>query len=187
MIIAAFTGHRPDKLGGYELNNPRRMRIRHTIRNLDIDGAITGGALGVDQDAAMAVHDRDIPYIVAAPCRGQSAKWPELSQALYQEICQNSDPELMTHIIHISDVMTVGIEDLGMYKNVPVYIRHGVIYTFNNPYPGPWVMQRRNEWMVDHCDILYAFWDGTSGGTANCVKYAAQIGKPYVNLWKEIV
>jgi uncharacterized phage-like protein YoqJ len=33
-----------------------------------------------------------------------------------------------------------------------------------------WKLQRRNEWMVDHCDILLAVWDGSSGGTANCVR-----------------
>jgi len=33
-------------------------------------------------------------------------------------------------------------------------------------------MQVRNEWMVNRCDILIAVWDGTEGGTANCVKYA---------------
>lgn len=39
----------------------------------------------------------------------------------------------------------------------------------------PWKMQKRNEWMVDHCDILVAVWDGTSGGTNNCINYA--VGK----------
>ena len=32
--------------------------------------------------------------------------------------------------------------------------------------------QARNEAMVDHCDKLCAVWDGSSGGTANCVHYA---------------
>ena len=33
-------------------------------------------------------------------------------------------------------------------------------------------MQKRNEWMVDNCDLLVAVWDGTNGGTGNCVSYA---------------
>ena len=36
-------------------------------------------------------------------------------------------------------------------------------------------MQERNEWMVNNCDVLIAVWDGTSGGTANCVKYAESL------------
>jgi uncharacterized phage-like protein YoqJ len=33
-------------------------------------------------------------------------------------------------------------------------------------------MQLRNEFMVNNSDIVIAVWDGTNGGTANCVKYA---------------
>ena len=37
--------------------------------------------------------------------------------------------------------------------------------------------QRRNEVMVDHCDLLCAVYDGSPGGTANCVRYARSSGK----------
>ena len=40
-------------------------------------------------------------------------------------------------------------------------------------YPGPWVYQKRNEWMVDNATHILAYWDGVeSGGTWNCIKYA---------------
>lgn len=48
----------------------------------------------------------------------------------------------------------------------------------------PWKMQVRNEWMVDNCDIVLAMWNGSPGGTANCVRYAEKAGKPVVNLWE---
>jgi uncharacterized phage-like protein YoqJ len=38
-------------------------------------------------------------------------------------------------------------------------------------------MQKRNEWMVDHCDVLIAVWDGTHGGTKNCFDYAVRTNK----------
>ena len=44
-------------------------------------------------------------------------------------------------------------------------------------------MQVRNEYMVDNCQYLVALWDGTSGGTGNCVEYAEKVGKPWVNLY----
>jgi hypothetical protein len=50
-------------------------------------------------------------------------------------------------------------------------------------------MQTRNEWMVDRCDLLLALWDGSPGGTANCVEYATlrgptvRRGVQVVNLW----
>lgn len=39
-----------------------------------------------------------------------------------------------------------------------------------------WKMQKRNEWMVDHADILVAVWDGSEGGTYNCIQYAKKKG-----------
>ena len=42
--------------------------------------------------------------------------------------------------------------------------------------------QVRNVAMVDACDCLYAFFDGSSGGTANCVKYALQVGRNTVRV-----
>jgi uncharacterized phage-like protein YoqJ len=50
-----------------------------------------------------------------------------------------------------------------------------------------WKFQARNEWMVDHCDRLAALWDGSAGGTANCVSYARRHrpGVAIDNLWDE--
>lgn len=47
-----------------------------------------------------------------------------------------------------------------------------------------WKMQTRNEFMVDHANKLVALWDGSQGGTFNCVQYAQAQGKPIENLWK---
>lgn len=46
----------------------------------------------------------------------------------------------------------------------------------------PEKMQKRNEWMVDHGDVLLAVWDGTAGGTANCVRYAEKRKKRIVRI-----
>jgi O-acetyl-ADP-ribose deacetylase (regulator of RNase III) len=42
------------------------------------------------------------------------------------------------------------------------------------------IYQRRNERMVDLSDMVVAFWDGSSGGTGNCVRYAQKVGKKMV-------
>lgn len=44
-------------------------------------------------------------------------------------------------------------------------------------------MQRRNERMVDDCQLLLALWNGSSGGTANCMRYAEQRERKHFNLW----
>ncbi len=49
----------------------------------------------------------------------------------------------------------------------------------------PEKFQRRNKFMVDHCNHLLALWNGTAGGTWNCLTYAARVGRPFDNLWQE--
>lgn len=39
----------------------------------------------------------------------------------------------------------------------------------------PWKMQWRNKAMCDRSHILIAVWDGSPGGTANCVKYGKTV------------
>jgi uncharacterized phage-like protein YoqJ len=48
-------------------------------------------------------------------------------------------------------------------------------------------MQRRNIWMVDHCTDVLALWNGTSGGTANCIAYARHVKRPIHNAWKHFI
>ena len=48
-----------------------------------------------------------------------------------------------------------------------VYLVH------NGPYNNT-CMQERNEYMVDLANELIAVWDGKSGGTANCIRYAKE-------------
>lgn len=44
-------------------------------------------------------------------------------------------------------------------------------------------MENRNRWMVRHADRIAALWDGSSGGTGNCVRWATKRGKPIDQLW----
>jgi uncharacterized phage-like protein YoqJ len=43
-----------------------------------------------------------------------------------------------------------------------------------------WAYQLRNEFMVDAADVLAAFFDGSRGGTFNCVQYARSVGRKTV-------
>lgn len=46
----------------------------------------------------------------------------------------------------------------------------------------PQKMQIRNEYMADRADKIIAAWDGSSGGTGNCVKYIQKIGKEIIRI-----
>ena len=68
-----------------------------------------------------------------------------------------------------------------------IYLRivdrcHSVVIISEGTYR-PSMMQIRNEWMVDHSDLVLALWDGSTGGTGNCIRYAKQKSIPIKNLW----
>ena len=47
-----------------------------------------------------------------------------------------------------------------------------------SPSPSKKAFDLRNRAMVDDCDLLIAIWDGSPGGTANCVEYAERVLRP---------
>jgi uncharacterized phage-like protein YoqJ len=149
-MIIAFTGHRPQKLGGYKLPNPTYLRvcqgINKHLRTLQPDQIISGMALGIDQWAASIACKLHIPFIAAIPFEGQELAWPQESQKTFRLLRKLASEEVI-----------VSEGGYAAYK-----------------------MQIRNEWMVDHCDKLIAVWDGTKGGTGNCIEYAQSVGREII-------
>lgn len=43
-------------------------------------------------------------------------------------------------------------------------------------------LHARNMWMVDRADLMLSVWEGTSGGTKNCLDYAIAKDVPYINI-----
>lgn len=41
----------------------------------------------------------------------------------------------------------------------------------------PSKMSARNSWMVDNCDLLLGYWNGSLGGTRNCLLGAERVGR----------
>jgi uncharacterized phage-like protein YoqJ len=64
------------------------------------------------------------------------------------------------------------VADRELYRKVIEHAAEVVNVQTYDKYPGAWVYQVRNEWMVDHAQLVIAVWDGSAGGTGNCVKYA---------------
>lgn len=155
-----FTGHRPNKLGGYSGERAKTIqdgifgKLVHVVqRAIDVgfDTFISGGALGIDQIGAEAVLHRKrnpafshIKLIIARPFPSQACKWPRFSQENFENLCEKADK-----IVDVSE----------------------------DPY-SPEKMQIRNEWMVDNSDAVIAVWNKSGGGTGNCVDYATKQFKP---------
>jgi uncharacterized phage-like protein YoqJ len=153
-LIVAVTGHRPDKLGGYNTPNPMYSLVvkglADAFEKLKPDFIITGMALGTDQWAAEIAFNMGIPFVAAIPFDGFHMKWIPSSQAKYHWLLSVAYQKVTV--------------SQGGYE--------------------PAKMQIRNQWMIDSCNQVIAVFNGTSGGTANCLGYAALRGKPvhYIQL-----
>lgn len=173
----AITGHRPNKLNNdYNLTSPLILAIKQRIVNFIRGGMmhnelmgivltptlITGMALGIDTLFAQIAIELNIPFIAAIPFKGQESKWIRSSQQTYYQLLFKAK-----QIIIVDENRVATKQEFISYE---VDINK---YSLQK-------MQRRNEWMVDNCDILIAVWDGTSGGTANCVRYAQSVNREII-------
>lgn len=78
-------------------------------------------------------------------------------------------------------------EDEAVYNAVIMFAAKVVDVDPSMEYAGPWVYQKRNEWMVDHGTHILSYWDGKKkGGTWNCLNYNMGLGdkrRPVRNLY----
>lgn len=157
MIISA-TGHRPDKLGGYNIDAFFSLVdvASEWLTQEKPEKVVVGMALGWDQAVMQAALDCKVPQTTCCiPFRGYEMMWPKQSQDYYWSLIRQATSSVV--------ICSGGYE--------------------------AWKMQERNKAMVDMCDIILAMFDGSSGGTANCLKYAQKQGKTVINLyenWKKI-
>lgn len=176
LYVISFTGHRPNKLGGY---NPNPIRTWVKTQMLDaVNRAIAkfgetheivivwGGALGVDQWAAQLANHLGLRHVCIIPFDGFEDRWPAKSIHEYEDLCETTSVDLVYEIM--------GRANLRCHME-----GEGVIVTgdsFSNK-----IYQERNIAMVDAANAVIAVWDGSPGGTANCVNYA-QGRKPIVRI-----
>lgn len=106
-MIISGTGHRPDKLGGYDVETQLRLYTL-AFNNLSVfkpEKVITGMALGWDTALAVACSDLKIPFIAAVPFRGQHLKWNLDLQDRYNIM-----------LLEASEVVYVSDEGYAPYK-----------------------------------------------------------------------
>jgi uncharacterized phage-like protein YoqJ len=154
-MIICGTGHRPDKLGGYDsITHNRLIRIAEQyLLKLKPEKVISGMALGWDTALAEATLNLNIYLCAAIPFAGQENMWPKDSQTKYKEI--------LSRATYVKEVCDKGY--------------------------APYKMQIRNEWMVDNSDLVLAMWNGTKGGTYNCIQYAKKKNKQIINAYKDFL
>lgn len=163
-ISIALTGHRPSALPGIYGYNYHNMAwqtlgiaFEKVVKSIYKKyGAVTlydGMALGVDQ--AMALKFLSIKE--------------EIQGKLIASIpCQHQDRKWLD-------------SSKKLYYEILSAADEKVLVT-DGPYT-PRCMQVRNEYMVDHADVVIAIWNGNQhGGTFNAVSYARQKHKPVIRI-----
>lgn len=147
--IMCVTGHRPNKMPqyGYNIDSPAwgllKKKFKQILVENECNEGISGMALGVDTVFALAVLElKNEGYDIKLHCAIP---------------CKNHSrkwPE----------------ESRRMYNSILEQADKVVIVT--DAEYNPWLMQKRNEYMVDIADKVLAVWNGLPGGTENCIKYA---------------
>lgn len=156
-----FTGHRPKKLPSYDYRHPQNMKMLLKLKALierfiikrNVHTFISGMALGIDIWSAQIVLSL-------------KKKYP-----------------------HIKLVCAIPCkEQYKLWRENDVEIYHDILsqtdyvhYVSEEPYTH-WCMNKRNEWMVDKSNFVLSIWDGTKGGTGNCVKYALKKQRSIINI-----
>jgi len=180
MITVCFTGHRPDKLGGYNWRTSKNKRIMEVLRskiievinctepNINNFKFIFGAALGIDQMAFEICYDLKYSTLKFNPCKielelaipfeKQPSKWFN-KEDIDRFYTHQQQADIITHVDMIEGYEYKGVSE-GEYH--------------------PAKMQIRNKFMVNNSDIVIAVWNGSKGGTANCVNYAKKQDKEII-------
>lgn len=166
VIHISLTGHRPSKLGGYNLNHPGYKLLQKELetyieRNLLVYDTVVGHsglALGADtiwSKAILAMKERYPDRVLF------HAEIPMLEQPMAW--FNQSDKSFWNEQIERADYKSI----YGSLQDLPDEKRRAAAGAFLN---------KRNEGMINNADVLLALHDGSSGGTNNAVTYAASIG-----------
>jgi uncharacterized phage-like protein YoqJ len=146
-MILAGTGHRPEKFflpthSGYADDNPLRAWIK--------------------REAARHIRALRPLYVISGMADG-------------------FDLDLASVCVEIGQPFIAAIPFEGQERRWPARTQqryralrekaYEVVVVCEGPYTRD-AMLMRNMWMVDHCNVLLAAFDGTPGGTAHTVNYA---------------
>lgn len=150
----AITGHRPNKLDNdYNLTSPLISKIKELLQE---------------------IVDKEKPsLLISGMALGVDTLWAKIAHEnkinLVAAIpCKNQDKVWVS-------------QSKKLYQTLLENSLTTTIYISEEEYNSE-CMQKRNEWMVDNCDLLIAVWDGTQGGTSNCVSYAKKQNKLIIEI-----
>ena len=187
--IIGVSGHRPNKIGGYDRNNPLRRAIRARLQK-----EITALAkkprpdLGTLHAHHVDNYLRQISWLRPRPVSG-----PLLITGLALGIDQDAAGICAREGIQfIGAIPFPGQESRWpepaqkIYSKIISEYACGIVYVSHDA-PADHtraseMLHKRNEWICCAADELIAVWDGTHGGTSSCVRYWRKFGKMEIRI-----
>lgn len=170
-LSITITGHRPQRLdNAFKIDHPINVKLAREMQLFIFDKAgfnketqkfdfdkvtlISGMALGADT----------IWALVAIKMKKRFPDVFELESAIPCKGQESRWPD----------------DDKVRYQRI---LKHADIITqVSHEEYAPWLMQKRNEYIVDQSDIVFAIWDSLEkGGTWNAIRYAKEKNK---NIYK---
>ena len=101
--IVCGTGHRPNKLGGYDKSSENIVLsvAEKALKHHEPKLLISGMAQGWDMALAYAALLNRIPYVAAVPFKGQELKWSKESQKHYRYLLKNANKVIYVNETYI--------------------------------------------------------------------------------------
>lgn len=154
--VLSVTGHRPDKVGGYDEVTFGYLvaTARLCLVFIKPEVVLTGMALGWDMAVAQACFELGIPYTPCIPFKGQECKWCSEQQALYHQLIAAAP----CPAVYVSE---------PPYSPAKMDVRNR--YMVDNS---------------EHTLALWS--GDPKGGTANCVRYAIKKRRMVSNAWSRL-
>lgn len=169
MLNIALTGHRPEKLGGYNLNTPGYIKLQHDLETiieekLKVHPVIwchSGLALGADTCWSKAIlnmrakYQGRVLFHVHVPMWSQKDVWPNQNDIAFWQTQVNNADRLTVYD--------------WQFQARPAHTKKDASRQ---------ALHDRNIGMVNQCDMLLAVYDGVShGGTKGTIDYASSVNK----------
>lgn len=93
------------------------------------------------------------------------------------DIFRKRHPDIQSEKLFVTPYLTPS------YLKVNKYMKEfydGIVYPPLENVPPKFAIARRNQWMIDRCDLLIAYMENTAGNTRKCVEYAISKQKTIV-------
>jgi len=151
-MIIGVTGHRPNKLGSFKIPNPTYNFVMDKTLSIIKEYKPTKIITGM-----CIGYDQWVANLAIKLKIPFVAAIPFLGQELlWPPDTQKYYRKLLSHAAQIE------IVSAGAFAS--------------------WKMQARNQWIVNNSDLIIAAFDGSRGGTFNCIEYAKENNKTILTI-----